>query len=74
MPESTPTIVVCHGLTGGSHESYVRNVLAWVIRPVAEGGLGVRAVVINVCPNPPFYKAIKLIAVCSFEDVSRPYV
>lgn len=35
------------GLTGGSHESYVRNVLAVVTRPVSEGGLGWRAAVIN---------------------------
>ncbi|WWC66635.1 uncharacterized protein I206_100538 [Kwoniella pini CBS 10737] len=43
----TPTVVVCHGLTGGSHESYVRNILSWVIRPKAEGGMGARAAVIN---------------------------
>lgn len=48
MPDDTPTIVTCHGLTGGSHESYVRNILAWVIKPRSEGGLGGRAVVINV--------------------------
>ncbi|GAA5992511.1 hypothetical protein JCM10908_000855 [Rhodotorula pacifica] len=35
------------GLTGGSHESYVRNVLAIVTRPVSEGGLGWRAAVVN---------------------------
>lgn len=48
MSKDTPTIVVCHGLTGGSHESYVRNILAWVIKPKVDGGLGGRAVVINV--------------------------
>jgi predicted alpha/beta-fold hydrolase len=48
LPDGTPTIVVCHGLTGGSHESYLRNVLAWAVRPKEEGGLGVRAVVVNV--------------------------
>jgi len=48
MPKDTPAVVVCHGLTGGSHESYVRNVLAWVVKPKSEGGLGGRAVVINV--------------------------
>ena len=48
MPENAPLIVICHGLTGGSHESYVRNVLSWVIKPVEQGGLGGRAVVVNV--------------------------
>lgn len=33
---------------GGSHESYVRNVLCDVIRPKSQGGLGVRAAVVNV--------------------------
>ena len=55
MSEETPTVVVCHGLTGGSHESYVRNVLCWVVKPKSEGGLGGRAVVINVsvCDSLP---------------------
>lgn len=48
MPDDAPLVVVCHGLTGGSYESYVRNVLARVIKPKEEGGLGGRAVVINV--------------------------
>jgi len=43
-------LVVCHGLTGGSHESYVRNVVAWAIKPVKQGGLGARAIVVNVSP------------------------
>jgi len=51
LPPDAPTIVVAHGLTGGSHESYVRNVLEWVVRPVSEGGLGGRGVVANVSPN-----------------------
>ncbi|GAA5868956.1 hypothetical protein JCM8547_003232 [Rhodosporidiobolus lusitaniae] len=45
--DSRPILVVSHGLTGGSHESYVRNVLAIVTRPVEEGGLGWRAAVVN---------------------------
>lgn len=36
-------LFVAHGLTGGSHESYVRAVLA----RVTSGGLGFRAVVLN---------------------------
>ncbi|WWC85872.1 uncharacterized protein L201_000739 [Kwoniella dendrophila CBS 6074] len=47
LPEETPTVIVCHGLTGGSHESYVRNVLSWVIRPKQEVGMGARAIVVN---------------------------
>ncbi|KII88545.1 hypothetical protein PLICRDRAFT_111152 [Plicaturopsis crispa FD-325 SS-3] len=47
MKEDTPVIVVLHGLTGGSYEAYVRAILAPACRPVAEGGLGYRAVVVN---------------------------
>ncbi|ODN79060.1 anon-23da protein [Cryptococcus wingfieldii CBS 7118] len=47
LAPDAPTVVVCHGLTGGSHESYVRNILAWVIKPKSEGGLGGRGVVVN---------------------------
>ncbi|WVF65970.1 hypothetical protein IAT40_000708 [Kwoniella sp. CBS 6097] len=43
----TPTVVVCHGLTGGSHESYVRNILAWVTKPKSAGGMGARGAVVN---------------------------
>lgn len=52
FPDDTPTLVVCHGLTGGSHESYVRNVLAMAVKPVKEGGLGARGVVVNVSQTP----------------------
>lgn len=48
LPADAPTVVMAHGLTGGSHESYVRNVVEWVVRPKSEGGLGGRAVVANV--------------------------
>jgi predicted alpha/beta-fold hydrolase len=48
LPRGTPTLVLCHGLTGGSHESYVRNVVAWAIKPLKQGGLGARAIVVNV--------------------------
>lgn len=27
LPEDTPTLVVLHGLTGGSHENYIRGLL-----------------------------------------------
>ncbi|KAJ8509095.1 hypothetical protein ONZ45_g8705 [Pleurotus djamor] len=42
-----PIIVVTHGLTGGSYESYVRCVLHPACKSEAEGGLGYRAVVVN---------------------------
>lgn len=48
LPADAPTVLVCHGLTGNASESYVRNVLAWVIKPKSEGGLGGRGVVSNV--------------------------
>lgn len=46
--QDAPIVLVAHGLTGGSHESYVRNILEWVARPRKEGGLGGRGVVANV--------------------------
>ncbi|EAU88560.2 hypothetical protein CC1G_04266 [Coprinopsis cinerea okayama7 len=47
VPDDAPVIVVQHGLTGGSYEPYVRAVLSRACKPVSEGGLGYRAVVIN---------------------------
>ncbi|KAF8798005.1 AB-hydrolase YheT [Phlegmacium glaucopus] len=47
VPEDAPIVVVQHGLTGGSHESYVRAILRRACTPVEEGGLGYRAAVIN---------------------------
>lgn len=64
LPPTAPTVVIAHGLTGGSHESYVRNVVEWVVKPRAEGGLGGRAVVSNYrgcagtkITSPQFYSA-----------------
>lgn len=48
LADDAPVIVVNHGLTGGSHESYVRNLVVWLTKPIAEGGLGGRAAVVNV--------------------------
>ncbi|KAH9034309.1 AB-hydrolase YheT [Lactarius hengduanensis] len=45
--KTTPVVVALHGLTGGSHEAYVRNIIAPAVAPVEEGGLGYRAVVVN---------------------------
>ncbi|KAG1890972.1 AB-hydrolase YheT [Suillus subluteus] len=47
LPPDTPIIVVLHGLTGGSYESYVRAILSPACMPVHQGGLGYRAVVVN---------------------------
>ncbi|KAF7338315.1 AB hydrolase-1 domain-containing protein [Mycena venus] len=62
--EDAPIIVVLHGLTGGSYESYVRSILVPATKPVEEGGLGYRAVVVNYrgCAGVPvtssqFYSA-----------------
>ena len=45
--ECENVLLVAHGLTGGSHESYVRSVLSRVTRVPSSGGLGMRAVVLN---------------------------
>lgn len=47
LPSDTPIIVVQHGLTGGSYESYVRSILAATCLRKSKGGLGYRGVVIN---------------------------
>ncbi|WVQ81757.1 hypothetical protein IAT38_003882 [Cryptococcus sp. DSM 104549] len=55
LPEDSPVVIVNHGLTGGSHESYVRNLVVWLTKPVAEGGLGGRVAVVNFrgCASTP---------------------
>ncbi|KAF8136337.1 AB-hydrolase YheT [Boletus edulis] len=64
MSPDTPIMVVMHGLTGGSYESYVRAILAPACRAVSQGGLGYRAVVVNFrgcagvpVTSPQFYSA-----------------
>ncbi|CAE6422363.1 unnamed protein product [Rhizoctonia solani] len=47
LPPETPIVVVLHGLSGGSHESYVRSILSQVCASPVDGGLGYRAVVVN---------------------------
>ncbi|GAA5952007.1 hypothetical protein JCM21900_000113 [Sporobolomyces salmonicolor] len=58
--DDRPILVVSHGLTGGSHESYVRNILTVVTRPKEEGGLGWRGAVVNSrgCANTPITSPI----------------
>ncbi|KAK4058606.1 hypothetical protein OIO90_000050 [Microbotryomycetes sp. JL221] len=45
--DARPILVIAHGLTGGSHESYVRDVLAKITKPKDEGGMGWRGAVVN---------------------------
>ncbi|KAF5358686.1 hypothetical protein D9758_007658 [Tetrapyrgos nigripes] len=47
LPDDTPIVVVSHGLTGGSHEGYIRAILSPACTPKDKGGLGYRAVVVN---------------------------
>jgi predicted alpha/beta-fold hydrolase len=48
LPEASPVVLLNHGLTGGSHESYVRNMVLNIAKPWSEGGLGGRVAVVNV--------------------------
>ena len=68
-------VVVAHGLTGGSHESYVRAALSTLTLPINECGLGLRAVVINSrgCNNSPVITP-KLYHVCPrFTSLKRKF-
>ncbi|TFK87292.1 AB-hydrolase YheT [Polyporus arcularius HHB13444] len=47
IAEGENVLFVAHGLTGGSHEAYVRAVLSRVTPDRPSGGLGFRAVVLN---------------------------
>ncbi|OCF33030.1 hypothetical protein I316_05368 [Kwoniella heveanensis BCC8398] len=55
LSSSAPVVMVNHGLTGGSHESYVRNMVLWLTKPWDQGGLGGRAAVVNFrgCASTP---------------------
>lgn len=65
----SPIVVINHGLTGGSHESYVRNIVVWLTKPVSQGGLGARAAVVNVCP--PVSRS-RIVTDDSSVDVPKP--
>lgn len=58
LKDDAPIVVVMHGLTGGSHESYVRDVLSKACAPVDRGGLGYRGVVVNFrgCKSIPLLR------------------
>ena len=48
-------VVIAHGLTGGSHEHYVRAAVSVLTTPISSGGLAARAVVMNFrgCNDSP---------------------
>ncbi|KDN44239.1 hypothetical protein K437DRAFT_290979 [Tilletiaria anomala UBC 951] len=52
---NTETLVILHGLTGGSGETYVRNIIKPLTKPKREGGPGYRAIVVNfrACAHTP---------------------
>ncbi|SOV03803.1 related to putative acyltransferase [Ustilago sp. UG-2017a] len=65
--DGLPTVVCLHGLTGGSHESYVRNCFSHLTKSADQGGLGYRGIVVNFrgCANvpvtsPQLYSALKI--------------
>ena len=66
VQDNETVVLVAHGLTGGSHESYVRSALTVLTGPTTEGGLGLRAIVLNSrgCNNSPVITP-KLYHVCS---------
>ena len=68
--DSTPTVVILHGLTGGSNESYVRNAIAQLIKSREEGGAGVRCVVVNFrgCAQTPLTSP-QLYSACKVTDL-----
>ncbi|ODN94221.1 anon-23da protein [Cryptococcus wingfieldii CBS 7118] len=55
LPNSAPVVIVNHGLTGGAHESYIRNLVLCLAKPMKDGGLGARCAVVNFrgCANTP---------------------
>ncbi|KAF3920334.1 hypothetical protein ABW20_dc0100767 [Dactylellina cionopaga] len=45
--DTTPLVIALHGLSGGSHETYVRLSLEPLVRAKKDGGLGYDALVLN---------------------------
>ncbi|KAI0273611.1 AB-hydrolase YheT [Gloeopeniophorella convolvens] len=72
VPDEAPIVVVLHGLSGGSHESYVRAIIAPAVTPVDQGGLGYRAVVINSrgCAGVPLTTP-QLYSSCHTDDLRQ---
>ncbi|CAL1705526.1 unnamed protein product [Somion occarium] len=67
-------VVIAHGLTGGSHEHYVRAAVKGLTAPTSEGGLAARAIVANFrgCNDSPVVTP-KLYHAGSSDDI-RPIV
>ncbi|KAF8323184.1 hypothetical protein DL93DRAFT_639381 [Clavulina sp. PMI_390] len=65
-----PIIVILHGLSGGSFESYIRDILSTACAPREEGGLGYRACVMNFrgCAGIPLTSA-QLYSGCYLDDL-----
>ncbi|KAJ6615184.1 AB-hydrolase YheT [Mycena sp. CBHHK59/15] len=55
LDDNSPIIVAVPGLTGGSHEAYIRAILCPASNKVKNGGLGYRVVVVNLrgCAGVP---------------------
>ncbi|KAJ7205002.1 AB-hydrolase YheT [Mycena pura] len=55
LDNNSPIIVAVPGLTGGSHEAYIRAILAPASTTAKNGGLGYRVVVVNLrgCAGVP---------------------
>ncbi|KAF9011214.1 Alpha/Beta hydrolase protein [Cyathus striatus] len=47
MKHDVPIVVVAHGLTGGSHEPYLRAAVKPIVTSTRNGGLGYRAVIVT---------------------------
>ncbi|KAI9509362.1 AB-hydrolase YheT [Russula earlei] len=72
LPDETPIVVVLHGLTGGSYESYVRAIIGPATKPIDQGGLGYRAVVVNFrgCAGVPLTTP-QLYSSCHTDDLRQ---
>ncbi|KAJ6524296.1 AB-hydrolase YheT [Mycena vulgaris] len=55
LDDNSPIIVAVPGLTGGSHEAYIRAILCPASTNIKNGGLGYRVVVVNLrgCAGVP---------------------
>lgn len=68
--DATPTVVILHGLSGGSSETYVMNAVAQLTKSREEGGEGVRCVVVNFrgCAKTMLTSA-QLYSACKVTDL-----
>ena len=68
--DTTPTVVILHGLSGGSSETYVMNAVVQLTKSREEGGEGVRCVVVNFrgCAKTMLTSA-QLYSACKVTDL-----